>query len=87
MRSTVAPPKGGSSSSKDLQNIERQSAKSIGQTHAAKQTRPAPVKMEKDKPNPKINFGNGHTTTNGGMTRQPSNHYKGRLKQKGTHHN
>ncbi len=74
-----------SSNAKDLQNVERETAKATVASHSSKRTSGAVLKPAKDKPNPKISF-NGGAGKGGGMTRQSSNPYKGRLKQKGSHH-
>jgi hypothetical protein len=67
---------------KDLQNLERQTAKSSGATRIAGK-KPAPaLKLAKDKPNPPINFSGAGTTKPAGSTKQSSNPYAGRLKQK-----
>jgi len=73
------------SNAKDLQNIEHETAKAAVASRTTKRTSGAVLKPAKDKPNPKISF-NGGAGKGGGMTRQSSNPYKGRLKQKGSHH-
>ena len=70
--------------SKDLQTLERQTAKSSAAPHAAgtKPPKTAAVKPIKDKSDPPIKVGNASAN---GLTHQSSNRYKGRLKQKYTH--
>lgn len=81
---------GGTSSAanaKDLQTLEHQTARSSA-PHAAgtKMPKSAGVKPIKDKPNPPIKLGGGGGASNaGGLNRQSSNPYKGRLKQKYGH--
>lgn len=71
-----------SSNSKDLQTIERQTARSSA-PHAAgaKTPKSAAVKPIKDKPNPPIKLGSG-ASNGAGLNHQGTNPYKGRLKQK-----
>jgi transcription initiation factor TFIID subunit TAF12 len=73
------------STSKELQKVERENPKGTGSAHAATKTpKPVTAKPDKDNRNPPINFGaksGGGSST--GMTKQPSP-YKGRLKQKGS---
>jgi hypothetical protein len=69
------------SSAKDLQLVERQSAKSAGPTHQPKQ-KALVVKPIKDKPTPPMVFnGSGGSKATGGLN-QSANPYRGRLKQK-----
>jgi hypothetical protein len=67
---------------KDLQTLERQTAKSSGAPHATgtKMPRTAAVKPIKDKSNPPIKVGSAGN--GGGLNHQSANPYKGRLKQK-----
>ena len=81
---TAASPTASTSASKELQNVERQSAKSPASARSAgPRTGKGPaLKPARNKPNPPINFngtggGKGARTTNHG-----SNPYKGRLKEK-----
>jgi hypothetical protein len=67
--------------SKELQNLERKTAKSAGPSHA-KATRTPAMKPEKSTKNPPINFG-GKGGAGVGTSKQAANPYKGRLKQKG----
>lgn len=72
---------GASSTAKDLQDIERQTAKSTASTSTKKT---AAFKPEKETANPKINIkGSGESKT--APTRVATNSLKGRLKQKGSH--
>ena len=68
--------------SKDLQTLERQTARSSSSPHATgtKMPKTAAVKPIKDKSNPPIKVGSAGN--GGGLTHQGSNPYKGRLKQK-----
>jgi hypothetical protein len=82
---TAASPTASTPASKELQNVERQSAKSPASARSAgPRTGKGPaLKPARNKPNPPINFGGtgggkGARTTNHG-----SNPYKGRLKEKG----
>ena len=81
---TAASPTASTPASKELQNVERQSAKSPASARSAgPRTGKGPaLKPARNKPNPPINFngtggGKGARTTNHG-----SNPYKGRLKEK-----
>jgi hypothetical protein len=71
--------------SKDLQALEHQTARSSVPRSTAKKTPGAaavkPVQV-KDKASPPINLGGGGGAKGSGLTRQNSNPYKGRLKQK-----
>jgi hypothetical protein len=81
--SSVAPPMKAAnqtSSAKDLQLAERQSAKSAGPTHQPKQKAPV-VKPVKEKPTPPMVF-NGTGSKATGRLNQSANPYRGRLKQK-----
>ena len=85
-KSTTAPPGkvggGAASSSRELQNVERQSAKMGGKSHAQKAPKPVSIKSGKSDSNPPVKFG-GSGSSSIGTTKQASNPYKGRLKQKG----
>ena len=70
--------------SKQLQSLERQSARVSAPSRSSKKGTPAALKPVKDKPNPPINFG-GTGGKNAGMTNQGPNPYKGRLRQKRSH--
>jgi len=70
--------------SKQLQSLERQSARVSAPSRSSKKGTPAALKPVKDKPNPPINFG-GTGGKNAAMTNQGSNPYKGRLRQKRSH--
>jgi hypothetical protein len=74
-----------SANSKDLQTLERQTARSAGPSRTAGQKKAPALKPVKDKPNPPINFaGTGGAKTTG-TTSQGANPYRGRLKQKHAH--
>jgi hypothetical protein len=84
-RTPVTTPKA-NTSGKDLQRIERQTAKANAPAPTRK-TSNAFSKTEKDA-NPKINIkGSGEPKTGSPQTRVATNSYKGRLKQKGPHSN
>jgi hypothetical protein len=81
---TAASPTAPTPASKELQSVERQSAKPLASARSAgPRTGKGPaLKSARNKPNPPINFngtggGKGARTTNHG-----SNPYKGRLKEK-----
>jgi len=81
----AASAKGSGANAKDLQSLERQTAKSSAASQSAGKKTPgtAPaLKPVKDKPNPPINFGGTGGGKKAGMTNQSANPYKGRLKQK-----
>ena len=81
----AAPAKGSGANAKDLQTLERQTAKSSAASPSAGKKTPgtAPaLKPVKDKPNPPINFGGTGAGKKSGMANQSVNPYKGRLKQK-----
>ena len=80
-----SPATASTSASKDLQNLERQTAKTSAPSRTATKRTPraaSALKPAKDKPNPPINFGGAGGSKSPGMTRQGSNPYKGRLRQK-----
>jgi LAS superfamily LD-carboxypeptidase LdcB len=73
-----------STTSKELQSVERENPKGTAAAHTAKKT-PKPVAMKpdaKENRNPPMNFGGKGGNTGSSMTKQ-SSPYKGRLKQKG----
>lgn len=90
----LAAPTAASSNAKDLQMIERQTAKSsVAPSPERKPATVSSVKPVEDKPNPPINFGakSAGTTTvankqtgQTGLINQGSNPLAGRLKGKGT---
>ena len=85
---TAGPTTASAAASKDLQNLERQTAKSSAPPRSAGKRTPraaSAVKPVKDKPNPPINFGRTGGSKSPGMTQQSSNPYKGRLRQKHAH--
>lgn len=71
------------SSSKDLRNLEHQTAKASAPSRSAAKRTPAALKPVKEKPNPPINLG-GTGGSRGGAANKGSNPYRGRLKQKHT---
>jgi hypothetical protein len=78
----TASPVATNTTSKDLQNLERQSAKASASSRSAgKRTQGSALKPVKEKSNPPINFG-GSGGKSAGMASPGSNPYKGRLKQK-----
>jgi hypothetical protein len=72
------------SASKELQNVERQTAKSAAATARPAGKTPA-LKPAKDKPNPPINFNGTGGGKGAGTINQGANPYKGRLRQKHAH--
>ena len=81
----TASPIASSSTSKELQNLERQTAKTSASSRSAGKRTPGAgsgLKPVKDKSNPPINFGGTGGGKGGGTSNQGSNPYKGRLKQK-----
>ena len=82
----TASPIASSSTSKELQTLERQTAKTSASSRSAGKRTPGAgsgLKPVKDKSNPPINFGgSGGGGKGGGTSNQGSNPYKGRLKQK-----
>jgi hypothetical protein len=80
----TASPVASNSSSKELQNLERQTAKTSASSRSAgKRTGTgSALKPVKNKSNPPINFGGAGGGKSGGTGSQSSNPYKGRLKQK-----
>ena len=79
----TASPVASNSTSKELQTLERQTAKTSASSRTAgKRTGTGSgLKPVRDKSNPPINFG-GSGGKSGGTSNQGSNPYKGRLKQK-----
>jgi hypothetical protein len=70
-------------SSKDLQALEHQTAKSsMPRTPGKKSAGAAAIRPIKDKPNPPINLGSGGGASGGSTVGRAGNPYKGRLKQK-----
>ena len=74
---------------KDLQNLERQTAKATA-PHREATVKKTPanagaLKPVKDKPNPPINFSGTSGAKGPAKSGQGSNPYKGRLRQKHTH--
>ena len=80
----TASPVASNATSKELQTLERETAKTSASSRSAgKRTgTSSALKPVKDKSNPPINFGGTGGGKGGGTTNQGSNPYKGRLKQK-----
>jgi hypothetical protein len=80
----IASPVASNSASKELQTLERQSAKTSASSRTAgKRTGTgSALKPVKEKSNPPINFGGTGGGKGGGKSNQGSNPYQGRLKQK-----
>jgi cytoskeletal protein RodZ len=80
----TASPVASNSSSKELQTLERQTAKTSASSRSTgKRTGTgSALKPVRDKSNPPINFGGSGGGKGGGTSNQGSNPYKGRLKQK-----
>jgi hypothetical protein len=71
--------------SKELQSLERQSAKGSAASRSAKKKAPGAsvgLKPVKDKPNPPINFAGAGGGKNPGLANQDANPYKGRLRKR-----
>jgi cytoskeletal protein RodZ len=83
---TAGPGTASAASSKDLENLEHQTAKSTAPPRSGGNKTPKPT-LVKDKPTPPINFGgtSGKGSNTAGMTSQSPNPLNGRLKQKSTH--
>lgn len=82
---TAGPASSSAATSKDLNNIEHQTAKASAPSKSAGKRTPGSagaLKPIKDKPNPPIKFGGAGGGKSPGMTNQGSNPYKGRLRQK-----
>jgi hypothetical protein len=79
----AASPVASSGTSKELQNLERQTARTSASRSVGKKTpgTGSGLRSVKDKSNPPINFG-GTGGKGGGTSNQSTNPYKGRLKQK-----
>jgi hypothetical protein len=80
----TASPVASNSTSKELQTLERQTAKTSASSRSAGKRTPgagSALKPVKEKSNPPINFG-GTGGKSAGTTNQGTNPYKGRLKQK-----
>jgi hypothetical protein len=76
-----------SSNAKQLQNLERQSAKTAAPPRSGVKKTPgsgSALKPVKDKSGPPMNFG-GKGGKGGGTINQGANPYKGRLRQKHSH--
>jgi hypothetical protein len=67
--------------SKDLKALEHQTAKSAAPPKGGGKKAPQ-LKQVKDKPTAPMNFGAKGGGKSAGLSRQPANPYKGRLKQK-----
>lgn len=83
---TAGPATASTANAKELQTLERQTAKTTAPPRAAANkapTKAGALKPVKDKPNPPINFKG--STKGPGTTNQSSNPYKGRLRQKHAH--
>lgn len=72
---------GASANAKDLQAVEHQAAaKPAAAPKAAAKTKAPAVTLEKDQPNPKINFNASGAPKNAGMINQGADPYKGRVR-------
>jgi hypothetical protein len=82
----ASPATASAATSKDLQNLERQTAKAP-QPSRGKRTpgSASALKPAKDMPNPPINFGGAGGGKGAGMSHPGKNPYKGRLRQKHAH--
>ena len=82
---TAASPTASTSASKELQSVERQSAKPLPSARsAAPGTKGPALKPARNQHNPPINFGGTGGGKGARSTNRGSNPYKGRLKQKGS---
>jgi hypothetical protein len=82
---TATGPTAASTNAKDLQKLEHQTAKASEPPQSSgTKTIASTVKLERDKPNPPINFAgtSGAKPTGTGMINQGPNPFAGRLKQK-----
>jgi hypothetical protein len=87
-RTAARPAKASASTSKDLKNVEHETAKSSAPSRSAGKRTPgkaSALKPVKDKSSSQINFGGKGGGKKVGMTKQGSNPYAGRLKQKHSH--
>jgi hypothetical protein len=81
----TASPVATNTTSKDLQNLERQTAKASASSRSTGKRTPgtgSALRPVKDKSNPPINFGGSGGGKSAGTSNQGANPYKGRLKQK-----
>ena len=81
----TASPVASNATSKELQTLERETAKTSASSRSAGRKTPgtgSALKPAKDRSNPPINFGGTGGGKGGGTSNQGSNPYKGRLKQK-----
>ena len=82
---TGSPATAAGANSKELQSLERQSAKGSAASQSAKKKAPGAstgLKPVKDKPNPPINFAGTGGGKNPGLANQGANPYKGRLRKR-----
>jgi hypothetical protein len=87
-KTAASPATASAATSKDLQNLEHQTARVSAPPRSAGKRTPgkaSALKSVKEKPNPPINFGSKSGGKSAGMTSQGSNPYKGRLRQKHAH--
>ncbi len=81
----TASPVASNSTSKELQTLERQTAKTSASSRTTGKRTPGTgsgLKPVRDKSNPPINFGGSGVGKSAGTGGQSTNPYKGRLKQK-----
>jgi hypothetical protein len=81
------PAAASTTTSRDLQSVERQTAKTSAPSRTTLKKAPGSstaYKPVKDKPTPPINFNGTSGKKSTGMTSQAANPYKGRLRQKHT---
>ena len=87
-KTAAGPATASTATSKDLQNLERQTAKASAPPRSAgKKTAGtgSALKPVKDKPTPPINFNGAGGGKKAGTTGQSSNSLKGRLRQRHSH--
>jgi hypothetical protein len=68
--------------SKQLQTLERETAKTSASSRSAAKRTVSALKPAREKSNPPINFGGSGGVKGGGTAKQSGNPYQGRLKQK-----
>lgn len=87
-KTAAMPATASAAASKDLQSLERQSAKASAPSRSAIKKTPraaSALRPAKDTHNPPINFGGASGGKSAGMSNQGKNPYKGRLRQKHAH--
>jgi hypothetical protein len=70
----------------NLRRLEQQGAKLSAQGVRRTAVKASPVKVERERPTPQIRVGSNTSAKGSGSTNQGTNPYRGRLRQKGSHH-